>query len=198
MTEADPWQSLGTRSGHIEIAEYSPDWPVVFEREAAAILEACRPWVTEVHHVGSTSVPGLAAKPLLDMMPIAAGPAEGLEAVPRMTALGYLYDGESGIPGRFYFDRIVDGRTVAHVHMLPVGHPDARKHLVFRDHLRTHPDAAREYERLKRELASKFRDDRRTYTDSKADFINGIIETATRASGSGSAPAVHSTESVLE
>ena len=99
MTDADPWQSLGTRGGHVEIAEYSPDWPVVFEREAAAILEACRPWVTEVHHVGSTSVPGLAAKPLLDMMPIAAGPAEGLEAVPRMTALGYLYDGESGIPG---------------------------------------------------------------------------------------------------
>ena len=111
MTDADPWRSLGTRGGHVEIAEYSPDWPVVFEREAAAILEACRPYVTEVHHVGSTSVPGLAAKPILDMMPIAAGPAEGLQSVPRMTAFGYLYDGESGIPGRFYFDRVVDGRT---------------------------------------------------------------------------------------
>ena len=168
MTDADPWRSLGTRGGHVEIAEYSPDWPRIFEREAAAIMAACRPWVTEVHHVGSTSVPGLAAKPVLDMMPIAAGTPEGLEAVPRMTALGYLYSGENGIPGRFYFRQgRVDGRTVAHVHMLPVGHPDARKHLVFRDHLRTHPDAAREYERLKRELASKYRDDRRTYTDAK-------------------------------
>ena len=188
MTDADPWQSLGTQTGHVEIAEYSPDWPLVFEREAAAILEACRPWVTEVHHVGSTSVPGLAAKPILDMMPIAAGPAEGLQSVPRMTALGYLYDGESGIPGRFYFDRVVDGRTVAHVHMLPVGHPDARKHLVFRDHLRTHPDTAREYERLKRELASKYRDDRRTYTDSKADFISAIIEAATDDAGNRCTP----------
>ena len=79
--------------------------------------------------------------------------------------------------------------------MLPLGHPDARKHLVFRDHLRSHPDAAREYERLKRELASKYRDDRRTYTDSKADFIKEIIETAMRDPGGGSAPAVHSTES---
>ena len=105
-----------------------------------------------------------------------------------MTALGYLYDGESGIPGRFYFDRIVDGRTVAHVHMLPVGHADARKHLVFRDHLRTHPDAAREYERLKREHASKFRDDRRTYTDSKADFISAIIEAATDDAGNRCTP----------
>ena len=186
MTDTDPWKSLGTQN--VEIAEYSPDWPLVFEREAAAILEACSPWVTEVHHVGSTSVPGLAAKPILDMMPIAAGPAEGLEAVPRMTALGYLYDGESGIPGRFYFDRVVDGRTVAHVHMLPVGHPDARKHLVFRDHLRTHPDTAREYERLKRELASKYRDDRRTYTDSKADFISAIIEAATDDAGNRCTP----------
>ena len=106
MTDADPWRSLGTRGGHVEIVEYSLDWPLVFEREAAAIMAVCRPWVTEVHHVGSTSVPGLAAKPVLDMMPIAAGPAEGLEAVPRMTALGYLYSGENGIPGRFYFDRV--------------------------------------------------------------------------------------------
>ena len=180
MTGTDPWRSLGTQTGYVEIAEYSPDWPLVFEREAAAILEACSPWVTEVHHVGSTSVPRLAAKPILDMMPIVAGPVEGHEAVPLMTALGYLYDGEGGIPGRFYFDKIVDGRTVAHVHMLPEGHPDAWKHLVFRDHLRSHPDAAREYERLKRELASKYRDHRRIYTESKADFISAIIDAATR------------------
>ena len=144
MTDADPWQSLGTQTGHVEIAEYSPDWPLVFEREAAAILEACSPWVTEVHHVGSTSVPGLAAKPILDMMPIAAGPAEG--------------------------------------------HPAASKHLVFRDHLRTHPDAARDYEQLKRELATKYRDDRRTYTDSKADFIAGVIEAATDDLGNECTP----------
>lgn len=178
MADADLWQSLGTRGGHIEIAEYHPEWPQVFEQEAAAILEACRPWVTEVHHIGSTSVPGLAAKPVLDMMPVAAGPAEGLEAVSRMTGLGYSYRGENGIPGRLYFDRVVDDRTVAHVHILPAGHPDARKHLVFRDYLRTHPDAAQEYERLKRDLAAKYRDDRLAYTDSKADFISGIIDAA--------------------
>ena len=178
MTDTDTWQSLGTLGGHIEVVEYHPEWPRVFEREACAVLDACRPFVTEVHHVGSTSVPGLAAKPVLDMMPIVTGPAEGFKAVPRMTDLGYRYRGESGIPGRFYFDRVVDGRTVAHVHMLPAGHLDARKHLVFRDHLRTHPDTAQEYQRLKRELASKYRHDRRTYTDSKADFISGVIDAA--------------------
>ena len=180
MTVIDLWRSLGTPGGHTEIAEYSPDWPRVFEREAAAILGACRPRVIEVHHVGSTSVPGLAAKPVLDMMPIAAGPTEGLEAASRMTVLGYQYRGENGIPGRFYFEKVVDGRTVAHVHMFPAAHPAIRTHLLFRDHLRIHPDAARDYGRLKRALASKYRDDREAYTDAKADFIEGIIAAALR------------------
>ena len=160
------------------MVEYNPEWSMVFEREATAILGECRPWITDVHHIGSTSVPGLAAKPVLDIMPIAASADDAATAVPRMEVLGYLYRGDNGIPGRLYFDRVEGGRAVAHVHMFPAGHLDVRKHLVFRDHLRTHRDSAHDYERLKRELASRYRDDRRAYTDSKAEFITGIIETA--------------------
>ena len=178
MTDSDIWRSLGTQGGHVEIAEYNPAWPGVFELEAAAILEACQPWITEVHHVGSTAVPGLAAKPILDIAPIAANPVECAKAVPGMTKLDYRYRGENGIAGRFYFDRIVDGRTVVHAHMFPVGHPDVRKHLMFRDYLRTHPDAARDYEQLKQTLASNYRDDRRAYTEAKAGFTNAIIAPA--------------------
>ena len=180
MYPMNTWHSLGTPGEHIEVVEYSDEWPRVFEREAEAILAACRPWVTEVHHIGSTSVPGLAAKPILDILPVAAGPAEALEAVSLMTTLGYRYRGENGIAGRFYFDRVVDGRTVMHVHVFPAGHPEVRRHLVFRDHLRTNPDVARAYERLKRELAARYRDDRRTYTDSKGAFITGVIDAAMR------------------
>ena len=174
------WHSLGTPGEHIEIVEYSADWPLIFEREAVAILAACRPLITEVHHVGSTSVPGLAAKPILDILPVAAGPAEALEAVSRMTKLGYRYRGENGIAGRFYLDRVVDGRTVMHVHMFPAGHPEVQRHLVFRDHLRMNPNDAREYERLKMELAIRYREDRRIYTDSKAAFISAVIDAAMR------------------
>ena len=176
----DTWHSLGSPGEHIAIVAYSADWPRIFEREAAAILAACRPWITEVHHIGSTSVPGLASKPILDTLPVAAGPAEALEAVSPITAMGYRYRGENGIAGRFYFDRVVDGRTVMHVHVFPAGHPEVRRHLAFRDHLRTNPDVAREYERLKWELAARYRDDRRTYTDSKAAFITGVIDAALR------------------
>ncbi len=179
----DAWQSLRTPGEHIEIVEYRADWPRVFEREAAAILAACRPLIAEVHHIGSTSVPGLAAKPILDVLPVAAGQADAAEAVSRMTALGYRYRGENGIAGRFYFDRVVDGRTVMHVHVFPAGHPEIRRHLAFRDYLRTNPDIAREYERLKRELATRYRDDRRAYTDAKAAFITRVIEAAMREAG---------------
>ena len=179
----DAWQSLGTPGEHIEIVEYRAEWPRVFEREAAAILAVCWPLIVEAHHVGSTSVPGLAVKPILDVLPVAAGSSEAAESVSRMTALGYRYRGENGIAGRFYFDRVVDGRTVMHVHVFPAGHPEVRRHLAFRDHLRANPDAAREYELLKQELARLYRDDRRAYTDAKAAFITRVIEAAMREAG---------------
>ena len=178
MSATGHWDPLGTQGGRIEIVEYNPGWPPLFDREAAAIREACGPRVVEVHHVGSTAVPGLAAKPILDMMPVAAGPAEALEAVSGMTSLGYRCLGENGIPGRLYFEKDVDGRDVAHVHMFPAGHPAIRTHLAFRDYLRTHPAAARDYERLKRTLAAKHRNDRDAYTDAKAAFIEGIVAAA--------------------
>ncbi len=178
MSGTNTWRSLGTRGRHIEIAEYDPAWPRAFACEAEAILGACRTWVTTIHHVGSTSVPGLAAKPILDIVPVAASPAMCAESISGMTELGYRSRGENGIPGRFYFDKVVEGRTVVHAHMFPEGHTDVRNHLVFRDYLRTHPDAAREYEELKRKLASKHRDNRKAYTEAKAEFINETLSAA--------------------
>ena len=178
VTGPDLWRSPGTQGAQVEIVEYNPEWPCIFEHEAAVIMNACRPWITDVHHFGSTSVPGLAAKPTLDIVPIADSSTECTESVSAMTGLGYRYRGENGIPGRFYFDKIVDGRTAVHAHMFPAAHPDVRKHLAFRDYLRTHPDAARNYELLKQRLASKYRDDRLAYTEAKAEFINRIIAMA--------------------
>ena len=185
MDDVSFWSPLGTDGGNIEIVEYRPEWLVLFEHEKAAIMERCQPWVMEVHHVGSTSVPGLAAKPLLDIMPVVANPDDAGGAVEPMTTLGYLYRGDNGLPGRFYFDKIVEGRTVVHTHMYPQKHCDVRKLMAFRDHLRTHQEAALAYERLKRELASKYRDDRETYTDAKGAFIRDITAVALADSHDG-------------
>ena len=178
MNNANLWTPLGTDGGHIEIVEYRPVWTKIFDCERAAIMERRHPWVIEVHHVGSTSVPGLAAKPLLDIMPVVANPDEGESAVEAMTTLGYLYRGDNGLPGRFYFDKIVEGRRVVHAHMYPQDHSDVGKLMAFRDHLRTHQEAALAYERLKRELASKYRNEREAYTDAKGEFIRDITAAA--------------------
>ena len=172
MGSSNSWGLLGTDGGHVEIVEYRPRWAEVFERERAAILERCQPWVSEVHHVGSTSVPGLAAKPILDIMPVVASPDDGEKAVGPMTTLGYRYRGDNGLPGRFYLDKVVDGRTVVHCHMYPQDHSDVRKLVAFRDRLRSHRETAFEYERLKRKLALKYRDEREAYTDGKGTFIS--------------------------
>ena len=178
MGSSNSWGLLGTDGGHVEIVEYRPEWAEIFERERAAIIERCRPWVMEVHHVGSTSVPRLAGKPILDIMPVVAKPDDGENAVAPMTTLGYRYRGENELPGRFYFDKIVDGRTVVHCHMYPQDHSDVRKLVAFRDRLRTQRETACEYERLKRELASRYRDDREAYTDGKGAFVNEITAVA--------------------
>ena len=185
MSDASLWSLLGTDGGHIEVAEYRPEWAEIFGRERAAIIDGCGPWVMEVHHVGSTSVRGLAAKPILDIMPVVANPGDGESAVGPMTTLGYRYRGENDLPGRFYFDKIVDGRTVVHCHMYPQDHPDIRKLVVFRDRLRTHRETALEYVRLKRELALKYKKDREAFTDGKGAFINEITAVALADSQDG-------------
>ena len=185
MGSSNSWGLLGTDGGHVEIVDHRPEWAEIFERERTAILERCSPWVMEVHHVGSTSVPGLAAKPILDIMPVVASPDDGEKAVGPMTTLGYRYRGDNGLPGRFYFDKVVDGRTVVHCHMYPQDHSDVRKLVAFKDRLRTHKETACEYERLKRELATKHRNERVAYTDAKGEFIRETTASALAESQDG-------------
>ena len=102
MNKDGRWNALGTSGAHIEIVEYRTEGPGTFELERAAILGTCSPWVVDVHHVGSTSVPGLPSKPILDILPVVNSPDAAERAVEPMTTPGYQYFGENGIPGRFH------------------------------------------------------------------------------------------------
>jgi len=127
-------------AGSIEVVDYDPEWPALFEAEAERIRAACGRVVVEIEHIGSTSVPGLAAKPIIDIMPGVediAGARARLEA--GMRGLGYESLGEYGIPGRLYFRKGVPRSH--HVHVFEVGKPEWRKHLLFRDYLRAHEEA---------------------------------------------------------
>jgi len=182
--EADPnsfpnWDVLGERRD-LEIAPYREEWASLYEIEAERIRSACGGTVIAIEHIGSTAVPGLAAKPVLDIMPGLAKVENGHATVEPMAQLGYEYHGEHGMPGRLHYDRRHAGRCIVHVHMFEVGTDDWERHLLFRDYLRSHPEAAREYEALKKALSARFQTDRVAYTNGKTEFIESVVERSRR------------------
>ncbi len=163
-------------SAKIEICPHDPLWPTAFEREKAAVLAACGAILLAVHHVGSTSIPGLAAKPVIDMLAVLDRHDDGLACVAPLLSLGYEYRGANGLAGRHYFSK---GRPHSHhLHMLAQGHPEIARLIGFRDHLRANPAEAAAYEALKRDLALQYGEDRRCYTDAKSAFCKRIMRTA--------------------
>ena len=168
------WQSFGTEDDRIELVQYNPDWPAVFEAEARRLRAACGSALIAVEHIGSTALPGLAAKPVLDVM-LGVTRLEDADAlVAPICALGYDYFGRYVRSSRFFFVLRANGRRVIHAHGFVAGGPHWRRHLFFRDHLRTHPQAAERYQSLKRELAARFESDREAYSDGKKAFLQAI------------------------
>ena len=162
----------------IVLAPYDPDWPSQFAAARAEMMAACAGLMLDVHHVGSTAIAGLAAKPVIDMMPVLRRHEDCLACIAPLQALGYAYRGEQGIAGRHYFVR-GDSRT-HNVHAFVFDNPEVERHLLFRDHLRAHPEEREAYLLLKQELARKFADDRRAYADAKTPFCERIVALARR------------------
>jgi GrpB-like predicted nucleotidyltransferase (UPF0157 family) len=167
---------LGLKRGIVEIVAYQKDWPRLYEQEKQRILAAIGEHVLEVQHVGSTSIPGMPAKPIIDIGIAVHNFEEAQVCISPMHALGYQYKGEFGIPRRHYF---VKGEPRTHqVHMVEEDSRDWQGMLLFRDFLRAHPDAARDYADLKRRLASEYRTDRERYTNEKGPFIQKVLKQA--------------------
>lgn len=167
----------------IEITDYDPAWPRLFEEEKARILETIGPWVVAVEHVGSTAVPGLGAKAIIDIMAGIRDLSEAPNCIGRLEGLGYEYrpDLEVEMPERRYFRKFDSlGVRSHHLHMVEDTSDFWGRHLAFRDYLRSRPDQAERYYRLKKELASRFGSDRIGYTEAKTEFIEGAL---TRARG---------------
>jgi GrpB-like predicted nucleotidyltransferase (UPF0157 family) len=150
---------------------YNPDWP----RMAAAYAERLQvlgPTLVTVHHIGSTSVPGLAAKPIIDLMPVVTSLADLDRERPRVEALGYNWYGELGISGRRYCtlsDKA--GNRIVQLHCFSADSPEVERHIAFRDYLRAHPDSANAYEKEKRRARDLHPYDSHAYTDEKTAWI---------------------------
>jgi GrpB-like predicted nucleotidyltransferase (UPF0157 family) len=158
----------------VEIHEYDPRWAEEFEREKSAILEVLRgvEGIVDIEHMGSTSVPGLAAKPVIDLQMGVKRLGAAEEYAEQLAALGYVNRPQDE-PGRLFFRKGMP-RT-HHLHIVEHGSWDYKRHLAFRDSLRAHPEVAAEYEALKRELAERYAFEREKYVEGKTVFVKGVV-----------------------
>ncbi len=152
------------------VVEYNPAWPPAFEEEATRLRETLGDLLIDVQHIGSTAVPGLRAKPILDIS-LEVDQLVHLDTQNlSMQHLGYEVMGEYGIPGRRYFRKGGDQRT-HHIHAFASGDPGLFRHLAFRDYLRAHPNIAEAYGQLKWEIAQSCNHDLEEYCDKKDPFV---------------------------
>lgn len=164
----------------IRVVAHDPSWASRFESERTALQLAIGDWVVGgIHHVGSTAVPGLDAKPVIDILVGVRDLPSSRDSFERLAGLEYRY-----APYRaqemHWFCKPDPGRRSHHLHLVPVASQRFRAELAFRDHLRTHPEVAGEYAGLKRGLALRFENDREAYTAAKAEFIEAVVGRALR------------------
>lgn len=156
----------------VTIVAYDPAWPAAYAREAARIRPAFGPGLKALEHIGSTSVPGLCAKPIIDILAgvSAIDGVEGAEAA--LADMGYEALGEHGLEGRRYFrKRDADGTRRVHLHVYEVESDGFVRHLLLRDYLRLHPQRAQAYAALKQDIAVRAGSDRSAYVEGKSSFV---------------------------
>jgi GrpB-like predicted nucleotidyltransferase (UPF0157 family) len=161
----------------VEVMPYNPDWQRQFEQAAMEIKGIFGDECIEIHHIGSTAVEGLSAKPVIDLLPVVRT-IETVDAFSRkMAEAGYLGKSENGIPGRRFFQKGGDVRT-HHVHVFQKGSKEIGRHLAFRDYLQAHSGEAKKYGALKEKLAIEYPLDIDGYIAGKAELVTWIEKRA--------------------
>lgn len=167
---------IGLQRDIVQLVDHHPGWVALAASACRDMQHVAGDLIADLQHVGSTAVPDLPAKPILDIAAGVRAPGAIPELIKRLPAIGYIYRGDGGTEGGHLFvkESSPDVRTI-HLHV--VEHHDAqwRHYLFFRDLLRQNPDLRQQYAELKQDLASRFRHDRKSYTNAKHNFIRGIL-----------------------
>lgn len=172
MTELRPFA--------VELAPHAAAWPDRARAESRRLHAALGENLLAVHHIGSTAIAGIDAKPIIDLMPVVHDLAAFDRAAPAIEALGYRVWGEYGIDGRRYctINRTVDGRREVQAHVFAQGSPHIARHLAFRDYMNAHPDQARAYHDEKHRCRVLFPQDSHAYSDAKGAWIRAAEQRA--------------------
>ena len=166
--------TLGLEHGTVKLVPFSSRWEKHYEKEKRVLCAAVGDLLTGIEHIGSTAVPNMQAKPIIDIAAQARNAAAIRKCISKLPKHGYEYKGEYGLPGRHFFVR----NKTHHLHLVVKGSRHWKRWLIFRDYLIDNPRIAGEYSRLKRRLAKKFARDRDRYTKAKGGFI---VDTVTKA-----------------
>lgn len=157
----------------VEVIPYHHKWAILFAEEAKKLERVFGSEILVIYHIGSTAVPGLSAKPIIDMMPVVKDIRLVDQYDNEMKKIGYDPKGENGIKGRRYFQKGGDNRT-HHVHIYQTGSEEIVRHLAFRDFLKEHQDIRESYSNLKSKLARQFPDDIESYINGKDLFVKEV------------------------
>ena len=162
----------------VQVVEYDPTWPERFAREQSSLARAL-PEALAIEHIGSTSVPGLSAKPTIDILVVVTSVEALAAAEPALATLGYeLRDSFADDEQHSFFRKVVGGRRTHHLHILTSESPRPREYLLFRDYLRSHTSVAEEYSQLKLDLATTYATDRYRYVVEKSRYVSELLERA--------------------
>ncbi|MCP3738648.1 GrpB family protein [Rossellomorea sp. BNER] len=162
----------------VEVLPYQSEWKVRYQKEKNRILNLLKNVSITIHHVGSTSVEGLAAKPIIDIL-VELPTLESLNPhIDEFVKSGYVLKGENGIPNRRYFQFEKDGTRLVHLHMYQKGNHEIHRHIAFRDYLREFPKEAKQYGNIKQELAKRFPLDIASYIMGKDEFVKAMEKKA--------------------
>jgi GrpB-like predicted nucleotidyltransferase (UPF0157 family) len=163
----------------ITIADYDPNWPRLFEQIRRRLEVHLSNLAVTIEHVGSTAVPGLDAKPIIDLDVVVRSSNDVATATSRLESLGYRHEGDLGVAGREAFAPPAPlPRHDHHLYVVVLRSKPYWNHVLLRDYLRTHPEEARRFGDFKRSLASSLGDDRDSYTEGKSVFLEGMLTKA--------------------
>jgi GrpB-like predicted nucleotidyltransferase (UPF0157 family) len=171
---------MSNHTDEIFLVDYRPQWPALFEQEATILKETLNKQnIVAIEHFGSTAIPGLRAKPIIDIMVLVKSLAEAKKDIPGLEALGYAYWADNPQKDRLFLVKGLppNGPRTHHIHIAET-ETGFHERLLFRDYLKSHPAVAQEYADLKATLAAQYKEDREAYTAAKTDFVTKVMEKA--------------------
>lgn len=166
---------IGVPRNKVVLSEYNSDWVALFEEEKQRLLSVCEDKIKTIEHVGSTSIPGLIAKPLIDIALTFENWESGNALIEPIVSLNYEFIAGAGVADRLLFVKRVDGDSYYHIHAYSQGSTNYKNQILFRDYLRNHKEIAEEYAQLKKNLYEEYKDNRPRYTEGKEKFIIGLL-----------------------